>query len=144
MNKMKDEKIIMESDNTELTLTTHRIRHDTKVLGKANVTSIMLEELCSCSLKYKSNVILLILGILIGGVLIIGSLVSGDESTIAPGVILALIFLGAYFFSKKKILSFSSGGDTINLPVSNISLESAKNFIDEIETAKNDRYLLIK
>lgn len=144
MNMLKDEKVVIESDNNILTLTTHRIRYETKIWGKAHVTSIMLDELCSCSLRYKSSIILLIIGIVFGGALVIGGLASGESGSVGPGFIIGIIFIAAYFLTRKISLSFRSGGDSINVSLNNMSFENAKKFIDEVETVKNTRYLILK
>ncbi len=143
MKMLKDEKILKELKNKELFLTTHRIRNKTIDVGKEDVTSIMLEELCSCSFKYRVKIILLILGIFLDATgIYLYTAVSSSNDLVPWCIILGIIFIAAYFFSKKKILSFKSAGDSISLYVPDLNLESAIKFIDEVETAKNDRLLL--
>ena len=141
MELMSEENILLTSENKEATLTTHRFRFQTKNGGKSYVASIMLEELCSCELTHKSSPLLLVLSLifLIAG-MVIGS--TTEESAVTYiGIILAVIFLIAFFFSRRGVISLASASKTINLKTSGMSLEKMTHFIDEVESAKNQRYL---
>lgn len=143
MTLMDDEKILFESDNKQFVLTTNRIRNKTKSWGKAYLTSIMLEEICSCSIKYKSLPILLILGILVCGILIVTGGAENNSGAIVTGVVVLLIFLLLYAFSKKQMLSISSGRDSIYLVLSSNNLDDLIKLVDAIESAKNNRYFSV-
>ena len=44
MNLMINEKVLMDGDHKQITLTTHRIRQENKSWGQLDLVSIMLEE----------------------------------------------------------------------------------------------------
>jgi hypothetical protein len=140
---MPGEEIIRRSDTGLATLTTHRLRFEAKSTGNTYLASIMLEEICSCELTHKSNPLLLLLSLL----LLIAGISLGyytEPTYIFIGVILAVIFLIAFFMFRKGFFSIKSAGAPINFPTSNKSFDSLSEFIDEIEEAKNQRYLIIR
>ncbi len=64
MNALENEKLIIESDNKQIRLTSHQLRYYETPKSNANFTSIMLDKISSIELTYfKSSVWLLILGI---------------------------------------------------------------------------------
>ena len=145
MNLMKNESLIIESSDNNLTLTTHRIRYQAESLGKVEIKSIMLEELTSCSLSRSAFIPFLLLGILsfILG-LIINVLIPNTLWALILGIILALGFSIAYFLSREQSLLFTSPGISIKINTEKMNAETAKSFIDKVETAKNERYLILK
>ncbi len=60
MTTIPDEKVLLRSGG--LTLTTHRVRSEAERGGKMSITSIMLEELCSCEVRFTSYSLFLKLG----------------------------------------------------------------------------------
>lgn len=144
MRMLSDEKIIKQFTNNELILTTHRIRYVTTKWRRIHFISIMLEELSTCSILYKSNILLLIIGIIIAGVLLISGLILSDKNFSFSSLIVIITFLVIYFSSKEKNVRFSSAGESIEVSVSSISIEMIQQFIDDVESAKNSRYLLMK
>ncbi|HTM91772.1 MAG TPA: hypothetical protein VL095_05110, partial [Flavisolibacter sp.] len=60
---MQHEIILTQSDNGQITLTTHRLRYDNAAFSKAKIVSIMLENISSIEVDYKSWFLMLILGI---------------------------------------------------------------------------------
>lgn len=144
---MDGEEVLLNVNNKQLILTTHRIRQESYGTTGAllGMTSIMLEEICSCSLKAKRNIIILIIGIIIGGALIFkGSTSYRGEGINTVGVLLFVGFLFLYLYLQKKIISFRSGGDAIEVTLSEISIEETKKIIDKVEMAKNNRYQFAK
>lgn len=139
MELMTEEKEIIKVNNNEITLTTHRIRFQRKIGGNSNITSIMLEELSSCDIIHRSNTSLLIVGILV----FLTSVVIGFSYTYGfAGILLALIILIAYLYGRKGTISLASPGTTIKF-ASGMRLEEMTHFIDEVESAKNQRYLML-
>lgn len=139
MELMTEEKEIIKVNNNEITLTTHRIRFQRKIGGNSNITSIMLEELSSCGIIRRSNTSLLIVGILV----FLTSVVIGFSYTYGfAGILLALIILIAYLYGRKGTISLASPGTPIKF-ASGMSLEEMTHFIDEVESAKNQRYLML-
>jgi hypothetical protein len=140
MNYFPDEKVLIESDNKVLTLTTHRLRYDAIGKGggwadRTELVSIMHEELASCAITRTSYPVLLLLA-LAGLVL---ALVVDDSAII--GFALAVLFAGGFFLSQRQVLLFtSSGGGKIQVNTASMSLQAVREFVDEVEQAKNRRY----
>jgi hypothetical protein len=131
MNLMNDEKNIIESDKGQLVLTSHRVRFDVSTAGQRKIVSIMLDELCSCELNYKSHIILILLAVLS----VLFGFVGGSDAIVA-GIIGAIVFAIAYFLTRKQMLSLSSAGAVINVEAKGMKSEDVKDFIDAVELAK--------
>jgi hypothetical protein len=95
MDLMPGEKILIGSDATSLVLTTHRVRYHTKSWSDTRLTSIMLEELCSCTMANTSKPLFLVLAVLflLGGFFIrnnYGYQFGGDPLPIGVAVAVVL------------------------------------------------------
>ncbi|MCU7927220.1 MAG: hypothetical protein KZQ97_12360 [Candidatus Thiodiazotropha sp. (ex Dulcina madagascariensis)] len=121
MKVMNDERKILESDKGQLVLTSHRLRFDASTAGQRKIVSIMLDELCSCELNYKSHIILILLAVLS----VIFSFVGGSDA-IAAGIIGEIVFAVAYFLTRKQMLSLSSAGAAINVEAKGMKSEDIK------------------
>lgn len=141
MNDLPGEKIIIESDNTVLVLTTHRVRYDAMGKGtgwadRTELVSIMLEELAACAIMRTSYPILLLLALM--GLLIV-LLVNGGAIV---GIVLTLVSLGGFLASRRHVLLLAStGGVRIQVNIASMSLQAVREFIDEVEKVKNQRFL---
>ena len=141
MNYLPDEKVLIEADNKVLVLTTHRVRYDAIGKGggwadRTELVSIMLEELSSCAITRTSYPILLLLA-LVGLVL---AILVQDRALV--GLALAVLFAGGFFLSQRQVLLLTSaGGGKIQVNTASMSLQSVRDFVDEIETVKNQRFL---
>lgn len=141
MNDLPDEKLLIESDNKVLVLTTHRVRYDTVGKGSGwtdrnELVSIMLEELAACAIVRTNYPILLLLALV--GVLIL-LLVNGGA---IAGIVLTILSLGGFLASQRQVLLLvSSGGVRIQVSIASMSLQAVREFIDEVEKAKNQRFL---
>jgi hypothetical protein len=137
MKLMNEERIVSESDNKEVILTTHRVRHTTNKTGKAQVTSIMLDELDSCEIRSISSPFFLVVAALV----FLGGLFIGDDA-IAYGFVIGLIFVGVYYFTRTQVISLRSSSSVIDFKTAVMNLETAESFIDTVESSKHNRYLL--
>jgi len=141
MNYFPDEKVLIESDNKVLILTTHRVRYDAIGKGggwadRTELVSIMLEELSSCAITRTSYPILLLLA-LAGLVL---AILAQDRAIV--GLALAVLFAGGFFLSQRQVLLLSSaGGGKIQVNTASMSLQAVREFVDEIEKVKNQRFM---
>ena len=61
---LKSEQIITQSDQNIITLSNLRVRYSAKALGQAHIVSIMLKKVGSIELKYKNNLLLLLLAVI--------------------------------------------------------------------------------
>jgi len=142
MELLPQEKLLLESNNKTLKLTTHRVRQETRASGRAQIKSIMLEELASCAVTRSSNPLLIVLAIVL---LIAGGLVSlniNEPHGVIGGIVLGLLLLLLYFATREQYLSLASAGATIRVNTRGMKLEAVSDFVDAIEQAKNERHLL--
>ena len=135
---LENEKIIIESDTNEFILTTHRVRQEIKYRGNKQMKSILLEELDSCSIKYKSNITFLIIGIVIAllGIFSSGAIDGGP----VIGIIIGGIFGAIYYFTRSIVISLPSTKEIILINAKGVGFEKSKELIDSVEEAKNSRY----
>lgn len=140
MKFLQDEQLITASNGNRITLTNKRIQMKDEVLGKAYTIIIFLEDISSTEVQYKSYVILLFLGVLsvLGGLLTGSS--SNNVSAMAGGIILGVIFLAIWWFTRKHIVSISSnGGSRMNFGVEGMDSSKIEEFINTLHDAKANR-----
>jgi hypothetical protein len=156
MLSLPGETILYSSTEAEFVVTSHRIRVDTKRWGQAQVTSIMLEELCSCELKYTSQPMLFVLAaltLLAGGLGTLLAYLQGERilnvetiltifkfGPLCCGGAMAIGLVLLYFIMRRLTLSLASAGSAIVLDALRLGVDTTKEIIDTIETAKNYRY----
>lgn len=138
MDLMPGEKLLMESDNNELTLTTHRVRFEGNRWGRGQVTSFMLESLTSCEITYATQPALLVIAALIA-VYFLSQANEISAMALLGGLGVAGVFVAAYNFSRRQVVCLKSPSASIRVDTSGMSLEVAKRFIDAAERAKADR-----
>ena len=141
MNYFPDEKVLVEADNNTLILTTHRIRYDAIGKGggwadRTELVSIMLEEVGACAITRLSYPLLLLLAL--GGVLL--AILVEDRALV--GIALAVLFAGGFFLSQRQVLLITAtGGSKIQVNTGGMALQAIRDFVDEIEKAKNQRFM---
>jgi hypothetical protein len=156
MLSLPGETILYSSTEAEFVVTSHRIRIDTKRWGQAQVTSIMLEELCSCEVKYTSQPLLFVvaaLSLLAGGIGTLLAYLQGEAILNVESILTILKFVplccgGAaavglvllYFITRRLTFSMASAGSSIVLDALRLGVDTTKEIIDIIENAKNYRY----
>jgi len=142
MKYIPGEKVLFESDSNKFVLTSHRVRFESKTLGKKLVTSFMLEEVISCNLIYRSHPSFIGIGAVFG---IAGFyLVKYVDFSWAVGLTLMALSLLAYIATTERTFLISSCAAFIRVPLHVLGEQDPIMFIDEIETAKNARYLSTK
>lgn len=119
MESIENEKLITESVNNQLRLTTHRLRYHNEPTKNSNFTSIMIDKISSIELTYhKSSIWLLIIGILTLPILV--------------GIILIFMF----FTSKKHVVSITpDGGKPIIFETKGMKRDFLEDFINKVEDA---------
>ncbi len=143
---MPNEKVLMNGDYDQITLTTHRIRQENKSWGKIDLVSIMLEEVTSCEYNKKSKPFILIIGLLIIG---FSLFIERQNSIYSENMYNALLLIGVacvlfYLLTIKRGLFISSPTAKIKLNTSGMNDDNIKSFIDKLEIAKNNRLLNLK
>jgi len=137
-----DEMLIAESDNKQISLTSHRLRYQSTSGDKVNTTSFMLEKISSIQTTYQDAVLLLIIGILacLGGVAASSSRETQDF--VGAGVVVGLVFIIIYAFSRKHTAVITAEcGTKISFEIKASKKEVMYEFINKIEQAKNERFL---
>jgi hypothetical protein len=57
------------------------------------------------------------------------------------GISLTVLFVGGFFLSQRQVLLISSAGGKIQVDTAGMSLQSVREFVDEVEKAKNRRFV---
>lgn len=98
-----DEKIVSQSDDNSVTLTTHRICYEYREFGRSYNQNVMLEHITSCESVANSSIGLLIFTIICTVILLITLINNASDE--AKGVFFILGIIGLIFWglSKKKI-----------------------------------------
>jgi hypothetical protein len=129
----------------DCTLTTHRLRRDSKRAGYARVVSIMLEKISSCSLTRTSHPLLLLLSVLCLAAAV-AMYQYGRANLLVPvalacaGVLLLVI---THMTRDTQLIFTSDGGERVRANVAGSGVDAAKQFIDRVEDAKNSRYFAL-
>lgn len=143
MSLQSDERYLLGNDTDGFAVTSHRVRLGWRKSGEAHFQSIMLEELASCSVRSKSNPILLVFAAIAVaiGVIYAGSIQRPGGSPVVIGLIIGALFVLAYFATRKKVVAFASAGETVFVDASRMTFEDAKQLINLVENAKNNRFM---
>lgn len=130
-----NEKIIQQSGNGLVTLTTHRVRLSASSMGSADVLSIMLHRVSSISVRYSSKPFLLVLFVI--GLIATGYFFSEDQEEMGMiSLSLAAVGIAAYLFLRKHFVAIAScGGAPLMFHTSGMSKERILDFINEVEKA---------
>ncbi|WKK80311.1 hypothetical protein [Marivirga arenosa] len=132
---LKDEQIITQSDQKIITLTNQRIRYAAKALGKAHIVSMMLNKISSIELKYKNNLLLLLLAI-IGALVLVYGYSMDDTDLLVAGLIGMTICVYIYIKNRKYVISIASeSGKEILFHTKGMKHEDILKFINQTEEA---------
>jgi len=136
--KFENEVITTEIKHKQqkLILTSNRVRYFKSNWGESDIISIMLTEVCSVSIHFKSNIIFIILTFVS---LILTFTMSESvkvNNFMAIGIGVSLFFGLGYFLTRKHLITIASAGDKINFNVQGLSNESVIEFLDTLEIAK--------
>lgn len=140
MKLLPNEENLVTSNGDKIILTNHRIQMTDSVWGQSFTVSIFLEDISSIEIKYKSNILLLILGAIcvLGGFYMAGQ--HGGNDGMIGGLVLGGIFFAIWWFTRKHIISISSdGGASLNFMVQGMGDEKINNFVHDVSLAKQKR-----
>jgi len=139
MKLLPTEEKLITSNEDKIILTNHRIQMTDSVWGQSITISIFLEDISSLEIKYKSNIIFIILSIIC---LLGGASSAGQEGSTAliGGLVFGGIFFALWWFTRKHIISISSdGGASLNFMVQGMGDDKIDDFIHNISLAKQTR-----
>lgn len=140
MRFLPNEEKLITSNKDKIILTNYRIQMTDRVWGQSFTISIFLEDISSIEIKYKSNILLLLLCTIcvLGGLYIAGQ--SNGIEGMLGGVILGGIFFAMWWFTRKHIISISSdGGSSLNFIVQGMGDEKIHDFVHNVSLAKQAR-----
>lgn len=133
MKLLPNEEKLLTSNGEKIVLTNYRIQMDDSILGQSYSISIFLENISSIEIKYKNNILFLILGALSA----IGGFAGGSPEL---GLIVGGIFIAIWWFTRKHVVSISSdGGSSLDFQVSGMKMEQIYDFRYNVELAKQER-----
>ncbi len=142
-NLLPGEKIL-DSSVAGLMVSTHRVRMETQTSGRAQITSIMLDQLCSCETRYVSRPVLLV----IAGICALLGFIMPNFLRSQPGVmfllVIAVVLVLIYFNTRYEAVSLASAKGEINVKISVSDVQTVRRLIDQIEAAKNARYFRLE
>ena len=146
MSPLDGEKTLVAIDEHQLVLTTHRVRSNRPgshwTGAPAEFISILLEEVSSCTITQKSRDWLGWLGLVF---LFVGVAASEIESRfLGWGLGIAVVLFVIYYLTISNVIIISSPGASIQRKVGRFTTGSPRDFVEVLESAKNDRYLLAK
>ncbi|MBT2558251.1 hypothetical protein J7E24_10680 [Hymenobacter sp. ISL-91] len=135
------EALITQSPNKVVMLTTHRIRYNAASSSQAYLVSVLLEKVSSCEVRYQSNPVLLVIGIIAA---VLGAMWStgfnGDRELGFLGFIVGLMLVLVYFSTRRHIVSVASdGGVRLGFQTKGMKREAVVAFVNAIEKAKVER-----
>ncbi len=120
----------------DVTLTTHRLiqewNHGTK--------TVMLEQLCSCTVLRKTNPIWLYLSIIPFSLGVMYSIRSRQDDGWETGLFFTAIFVAGYFLTGSRILELASAGAAIEIRSEGRNVGEFRAFVALVDGAKNERY----
>lgn len=141
MNLLANEQTITSSNENKVILTNLRLQTKDKDWGQSYSNTIFLEDISSIEVRYKSNIIFLILAglaLLMWAAQSMNSFSSGGQSTFA--FVIAVVFALLYWFTRRHVISVTpDGGKAINFVVSNMGTQQIEDFVDKVQVAKMER-----
>jgi hypothetical protein len=140
MKLLPNEEKLVSSNDDKIVLTNHRIQMTDSVWGQSYTISISLENISSIEIKYKSNIILLVLGALSVLAGLYAASENRDSDSMLGGIALGLGFFALWWFTRKHIVSISSnGGSSLDFMVQGMGEERIADFIYKVSLAKQAR-----
>jgi hypothetical protein len=145
MRVLPGEHVLYESESTKngtLTVSTHRVTHEQHGVGQGTIKSIMLEEVASCAMMRQTYPALLVLAVISVVVGVIANL--QDRRDLAPvgiGLLIGVVLVLCYFGKREQGVTIASAGATIFFNTVGWTLAEVRELMDEVDGAKNARYL---
>ena len=147
MSPLDGEKVLMAIAGQQLLLTSHRVRSERPTSywtgTPAEFISILLEEVSSCTITLKSHDWLGWLGY---AILFVGAPAAAliEIRLLGWSLGIAAVLILIYYLTFSNVIIISSAGASIQRKVGRFTTGSPRDFIEALESAKNDRYLLAK
>lgn len=136
MQPMLGETVLSKYD--DIVLTTHRVRLDVNESGQTRITSIMLEEVSSCSTVHTNNTGLLFFAA-VSFIAAFAIPLGTNFSFLCITLMISCVIV--FYNTRKHSLVINSAKESISVDLKSMGLDKTRKFIDDLETAKNERYM---
>lgn len=134
------EKIITESNDKSVTLTSHRICLERRSMSRSYNQNIMLEHVTSTEIFRTNFVYLLVIGCICFALgLHFGTQEMAEATMGAAGV--GLVFIAAYIYTKSNVIVIGSPSTKMQIYATGMKREMIVSFINKIEHTKHERIL---
>ena len=132
-----NEKIISQSANGAITLTTDRICYEYQRDGRTHHQAIMLEQVTSCKNYFSSSIMLLVLA---GVSLIVGLLgMLTNVNGLLGMLLVSVLFLVLYVPSRRNVMVIASAEGEMEVTTSGMEGEHIEEFLNTVEVVKYER-----
>ena len=133
MELLPGERMVSESSDGTVLLTSHRLRFDR---GTRQFVSISLDQVASCSIGTRSHPILLVLA----AVVWLGSFqFAGERMGTIPfviGAIVGALIVLLYVVTREQNIVIASAGETIRIRTRGMTRAACIQFVDDLERAR--------
>lgn len=124
-------------------VTTHRVRKEETSIGKLKLQSIMLEQIASGMVGFISFPWLLLLAALSFLFGIVRAISAERFGEFASAVVVSLVLVIFFFLTRHRILVIKAPATSMEVEMRAMNAQDMKELLDEIEAAKNNRFLLL-
>jgi len=138
MQLFPDEKIITQSNDKTVTLTTHRLYQEQKGMGGGTTKSIMLEHITSCESENSRSWFWIVIAALgVGGVFYSSN--SERNDLMVPSLCVLVISVVLFMATQRATVKIASPSAVMLINVNRMKREKITEFIDQIEQTKHQR-----
>lgn len=134
-----DERIITESNEQSVILTTHRICYEKQEWGNSYNQSIMLEHITSCENRSKNKYWLIIIAGFAIAIGLFNATINNNEGILGVCLLIALLLGLLFQFTKKNLIIIGSPSTKMVINVKGMHKDTVLSFINKIEQAKHTR-----
>jgi hypothetical protein len=127
-----NERLICQSTDGNVNLTTHRILYEYKRWGNFKNQSILLEEITACEARDTPHTWAITLGILF----LLSAFITSPK---IPWLIFGIICLGIYWNAKKNVVIISCPKTKVKISVDGMRHEKIAELVSKIEQAKDEK-----
>ncbi len=134
---LENENIILELNRNDnvLVLTSERVRQSNKGWIYNDITSILLKEISSITVHYRSNIIFVILAVIAGLFTFITITNNGNSDFIAYGLLSTILLIVLFFVTRKQSICIRAANGKIDYDIRGYSNDKLLELIDTIELA---------
>ncbi|MGK4568059.1 hypothetical protein [Flavobacterium sp. 3HN19-14] len=134
-----NEKIVSQSANGAVTLTTDRICYQYEQDGETQHRAIMLEQVTSCKNNFSSSISLLALAGISFVVGMLGMLT--HVNSLYAMLLVSVLLLAIYVPSRRNVMVIASAEGEMEVPASDIEAEYIEEFLNKVEVVKYERII---